>query len=356
MNLLTIVLIISIVLTILSFLLVAIIVGIHLFTERQRHHDEEFLRNVEPAVKNYLLGTAPMEAALAELRKDLRRALKFLVELAETTETQNRDRLNGLFAALPLAGKELSRLKCKSRDTRVRSALLLGYLRDKPVAPALIEALADEAFAVRLAAARSLGRLGCIEAVRPIIQAISAPEENPPRHLAEAFLDFGPPAIPPIVELLNDPEMSEAQLLVLVTVSGILQAVPAVPRLLELLEHPLVEIRVNSVRALALIGDPATVPPISRLADSAWEVRNSVMHALDDMQAVDYAPLLVAALSDPAWWVRLTAAEGLFHLGGSGIKSLKDAAAHHADRYARDISHQVLQEHDVHHSPMKATL
>jgi hypothetical protein len=54
---------------------------------------------------------------------------------------------------------------------------------------------------------------------------------------------------------------------------------------------------------------------------------------------------LHASLADPAWWVRHNAAQALYDIGERGIALLHAASDHHADRFARDISRQVLEEH-----------
>jgi HEAT repeat protein len=90
------------------------------------------------------------------------------------------------------------------------------------------------------------------------------------------------------------------------------------------------------------------MPDIAKLADDpAWEVRNMVMQAAGKLRYVDFAPALSKALADPAWWVRFSAAQSLFLLGESGIRSLRDATTGATDRYASDMSRQVLEEHGI---------
>lgn len=351
MNLLTIVLYAAVVLTILSILLVAIIIGVHLVADRHARRDAEFRKAAEPAVKGYLAGSEPMAKAVAELKKDPPNALNLLVELSEDLGPGGRDRLHALFADFPFVQQELLALKSRRWDSRLRGAELLGYLGDKAAIPGLLDALKDEILAVRLAAAQSLADLGCSEAVSPILVALDVPGEMPQRRVAEVLFELGPPAIDPILTILQNPETPDSELSIAVRVSGMLHADRALPRLVELLQYQVMEVRLNCVRALASIGDSSAIPPISRLAeDPDWEVRNSVMHALGHMRSKDHLPLLVRGLTDLAWWVRYSAAESLYQLGDAGLEALKNAARHQVDRYARDISRQILQEHGIHHS------
>ena len=125
-----------------------------------------------------------------------------------------------------------------------------------------------------------------------------------------------------------------------------MQLEQAVPDLQKLLQHASLEVRITSLRALAAIGDPAAILPISRLAhDPEWEVRNSVMQALGRMGALEHIPLLLQGLSDPSWWGRFSSAKALHVMGQAGVDALMDATEHHADRYGREVSRQILQEH-----------
>ena len=349
MNLLTVVLYAAVALTILSVFLVLIIIGVHLFADRHARRAAEFRKAAEPAVKDYLAGSAPMEKAVTELNKTPPNALNLLVELSEDLGPEGVDRLHTLFAAFPFEQRELAALKNRRWDIRHRAAEILGYLGAKSAIPALLGALNDEILAVRLAAAQSLANLGCADAVGPILLALDVPGEMPQRRVAEVLFDLGPPAIDPILAILNNPETPDTELAIAVRVCGMLRADRALPRLVELLQHQAMEVRLNCVRALASIGAPASIPPISQLAkDPAWEVRNSVMHALGHMRSKEHVPLLVQALTDMAWWVRYSAAEALYQLGDAGIEALKTVMRHHADLFAGDISRQILQEHGIH--------
>jgi len=197
-------------------------------------------------------------------------------------------------------------------------------------------------------AARSSVQATVRSRLRPksILLALDVPGEMPQRQVADVLVQFGPSAIDPLLGILDNPEAPDSELTIAVRVSGMLRAKAALPRLLKLLRHSAVDVRLNCVRALASIGDTAAILPISELAkDPAWEVRNSVMHALGGMRTKEYVPLFVQCLTDLAWWVRYSAAQALYKAGDAGMEALLNAAGHHADHFARDISRQILQEH-----------
>jgi HEAT repeat protein len=131
-----------------------------------------------------------------------------------------------------------------------------------------------------------------------------------------------------------------------VTVLGMCRATAGVPMLIQTLAHPEPELRVNAARALGLVGGPQVLAALSeRTLDPVWQVRSAAAQALGRIGDAQAIPMLAGRLIDVAWWVRFNAAEALFRLGYSGRERLLETLAVHEDRFARDISLQVLQEH-----------
>ncbi|MBM3242164.1 HEAT repeat domain-containing protein [Candidatus Poribacteria bacterium] len=90
---------------------------------------------------------------------------------------------------------------------------------------------------------------------------------------------------------------------------------PAVPLLIEALSDENWQVRLNAAVALGQIGDSAAVPAlIAALNDEAWEVRANATVALGKMgQTV--VPALIAALKDQDAPVRRNAARALGDIG-----------------------------------------
>ena len=74
-------------------------------------------------------------------------------------------------------------------------------------------------------------------------------------------------------------------------------------------------------------------------------MRNVVMQALGRMRSERHLDLLTAGLRDSSWWVRFSAARALWELGAPGRQALTVAMTSDADRFARDMSRQILEEH-----------
>jgi HEAT repeat protein len=79
--------------------------------------------------------------------------------------------------------------------------------------------------------------------------------------------------------------------------------------------------------------------------DPAWEVRNVVMQSLGRLHSAHHVGLLEEAMRDNSWWVRFSAAQALWELGAPGRKALTETMTGGADKFAREISRQILEEH-----------
>jgi HEAT repeat protein len=351
-NVITLALHLAALFTILSVVLVVVILALHFIKRRRAGRREAFAAEATPIVKGYFAGKVSLEEAVDFLKRDRSDSLGLLIRISEGATPEESPRLKALLAAFPFEQKEIAALKSKRVPIRLKNAQILGYLRDPAAIPHLLTALDDEVLSVRLAAAQSLALLGDPDTVLPVLLALDTHGEVPQRRVAEVLLAFGQPAVEPMLKVLNAPDTPYSQLIIAVRVCGMLQVGQATPRLIDLLQHDVMPVRLNCVRALGSIGDRSALSAISQLAeDPDWEVRNVVMQAIGAVRASEYSSLLLTGLADAAWWVRYSAAQALYQLGAPGIQALKDASSQSLDRYARDISTQILQEHALHDNP-----
>lgn len=335
-------------LSVLSFLMLAGIVAIRWNTDRRQRRSSGFRKDVRPLVMDFIAGTCTKEDALEMLQADPKEALELLVETGNHQTGEGRNRVRILCSALPFEEEQLDLLESRHWETRRRAAERLGFVGGTASVGPLKTALADGILAVREAAARSLAAMGRIDAVESIVLALDVPGEMAERRAAEVLASMGEGVVDPLVAMLEQQGMkySDTSMKIAIRTLGLLRSREAVPALLAFLKNKEFTIRLNSVRALGLIGDSSAIPEIAEMAeDLPWEVRNVAVQALGRLQAVERIPLLVGALGDPSWWVRFSAAQALYALGEPGLAALQKSMREHADRYARDISRQILQEH-----------
>lgn len=109
--------------------------------------------------------------------------------------------------------------------------------------------------------------------------------------------------------------------------------------------HPDREVRAAALRALSRF---PRVPTAARdalviaLNDDTEYVRVQAARAAGRLPQRLGFPLLYESMGDPSWWVRRASAEALLRMGTKGIGALRRASRKHADRFARDMSEQVL--------------
>ncbi len=83
---------------------------------------------------------------------------------------------------------------------------------------------------------------------------------------------------------------------------------------------------------------------LDALEDEAWFVRLQAAITLGEIGGPEDAPALVPLLEDREWWVRYRAAQALRRLSESTMGDLKKLRGEMTDDYARDILTQVMAE------------
>jgi HEAT repeat protein len=340
----------TIALAALSLLLLLLVIGLRWQSDRRSRRFDNFRKTVQPVVMLYINGEASEAEAVTELSRDEAFALTLLMEVHGGLDPDKRGKLVPLFDAFPFVERETHKLKSRRTGNRLHAAERLGYIGNKVAVKALVIALTDKMLDVRLAAARSLVMLGRTETLERIILALDIPGEMSQRRVAEVIFGFGSAAEEPLLAILDKAgaKYSDTVITVAARVLGMLHSKKSVSVLTRLLRHPDNSVRINCIRALGLIGDAGAVSAISPLVDApSWEVRNVAAQALGKLHAVAQIPVLENALGDPSWWVRHSAAEALHTLGDPGLASLKKAMNDHPDRYGREMTRQILQEHRI---------
>jgi hypothetical protein len=346
MNLLTIVVITAAVLTALSFILLLLIILLRIFTERKLEHESTFRKRALPTLIAFTEGKADAETTLAILGKSPSLSLQLLMEESVSMGRERSHKIQPLFSGFAFEKQMLRDLKSRNWHSRLHAADRLGYIGGEHSIPALMTALRDELIAIRFAASRSLTRLECSDAVETILHSLDVPGEVSQRRVAEILFHLGAKATEPILKVLENPSANDTALSIATRVAGMLRMKQAVPSMIRLLSHQVVNVRLNCIRSLASIKESSCITGIAALAeDPSWEIRCNVMQALGRLSAREQIALLVQGLSDQEWWVRHNAGEALIALGDQGIKSLEEASEHHVDAYGRDMSRQILQQH-----------
>ena len=180
--------------------------------------------------------------------------------------------------------------------------------------PALTQALRDEEWWVRRAAAWALGEIGDPQAVPALVGALGDKDEDVRQTATEALGEIGDPqALPALFGALGDEswwvrrEAAEAL--------GAIGDPQAVPALIGALRDEYADVRQAAAGALGKIGTPAVPALIGALGNEAWWVRQAAAEALREIGNPQAVPALIEALRDESAWVRRAAAEALREIG-----------------------------------------
>lgn len=205
--------------------------------------------------------------------------------------------------------------KIKSADPleRRQAAARLGQLRNRAVAPALMQALSDESPRVRQAAADSLGLLTWREAAPKLSELLAKDTDASVRQQAAISLSYlvDPVSGPALTKALKDSEGS-VRYAALHTL-GVLRYAPAEDDIKDLLSSKEPNMRRGAIAALGQLQSAKSAPAIvSALKDPDIYVKSEAIKALGNIKHLPAASELAALLdkAEPAQ-IRMEAALAL---------------------------------------------
>lgn len=267
----------------LSVLFVAVLVARRIFLARGERRLEAAMQRLLPLALELVEGERARAPRLP--RADQVTLALILGRYSRVLRGAARENIGATFRGSAALRYELAALGSRRPWRRATAAFVLGDMASASAIPALLEALDDPSREVRAAAARSLGRLGAVGAVEPLVHALAA--KTIPRSVAgQALLDLGQPALPGLRDLLESGDAST---------------------------------RAIAAELLGLIGGAAEGPSLLRaLTDASAEVRAKAGRALGRVGAAAAAAALREALEDRVPFVRVAAARSLGDLGDRG--------------------------------------
>lgn len=271
--------------------------------------------------------------------------LGVVIQLTAQLPPEKRPAIYHLFDTMDMVRPQLKKLRHRRWSERAQAASNLGFMGSPSAIQPLEAALEDPLLDVRLAAAHALARLGATDSVGAIMRHLALPAEWPLQRVSEILTEMGPQVSQTLINYLLKTDCTDAERMVAIRALGMLRAVDGIPVITKHLSHSSDDVRAQSAKALGEMADPATGVALGMaLNDSAWEVRAVAARALGNIRPMEAVQQLKIKLADPVWWVRHNAAESLYRFGEPGINALR-ASLQHSDRFVREISQQLLEEH-----------
>lgn len=270
-----------------------------------------------------------------------RPALQALLGLREMLRGEFTEVLEAwLRQARPPWGRVL-RSRLASRPARLEALEALAQARLPETLHLILPYLHHPDSVLRLAAARAGARVARGDGVAELAQALLQ-ADLPRGALLEVLLLLEDRALP-VVERLLRAGASEERWAALEAV-GRLRLAPLAQAVLAFLDHPDPELKAAAMRALWRLGHPPRGQEevlLSALKDEREFLRAHAARLMALLRNDLARRALWNSLSDPSFYVRRAAAEGLALLDR---ELLARAAQKHPDAYGRAMAEQVLRE------------
>lgn len=303
----------------------------------------EVMRGYETIMYAALQKLSPRETLDALLPDHDPRVLEdVLLRMGDEGAEGWKDKVVELYGLAGFTRKRVEQLRSPRRGRRSDAARRLGRICDPGAVPALRGLLGDKEEEVREAALYALGRIGTLEALEAMLEALERGNRWTQEKIAEVIQEAGDESIAVLVDLLRDP--NPARRAFAAEVIGGVAGADEVGYLAEALMDDDLDVRARAADSLGKLRHPSSRPSLLlALEDPQWEVRAQAAKALGRIGEEEDAPRLAEKLRDPQWWVRNNAAAALREMGESGEGSLV-GALWDEDRFAREAAAQALEE------------
>ena len=312
---------------------------------RQRRSERREGRSLLRDLRRYLRGEGSAETIARTAARAEPGA--YWAALERLSLGSYRGALGRLAVALeknPHARLERRRLRDDSPWRRELAARRLGLLPSRLSRRALRRALQRGPELAALAAGMSLARARDLGALRWMLSHPQILARRSRRSLADLLAAFGQRGLPEIAAALERGLAHPTFELAAIDVLGQGRYRGARDRFERWLAEGTLEQRVAAARALGqLQAVECATSLLAALRDEAWQVRAQAARALGRVRAPIAVTALAARLTDPSWWVRRHAAYALGALGNDGQEALRRIAQTSPDPYARDMAREVLE-------------
>lgn len=317
-----------------------------------RRRRESVTKDVETAVSQALFAMLAGTSTLSEMVKATKRysveqRTQVLEKYSSTLAGSSVDMLNRYFERSGLLLFARRRSHSRFWWRRMEAARILGAGGSRLGANVLLSLMEDSKRAVRLAAARSLGRSQDPQYIEPLLRLLGRGKISRSQ-IAEVLVTLGPDSRQRLRELVMQlPNVLRTSTLRATTVEvlALVGDAGATPFIQYSIHSGDTEVRIAAFKAAGILRAQLSRDEVRLgLRDSAWQVRAHAATVVGRAQMVDMARELAGQLGDPTWWVRLNAARALRELGNPGLRLLESVAEYHEDAYARGIALRILTE------------
>jgi HEAT repeat protein len=336
-------------------LIIGLAVGMACFKagrDRNARRREEELAQLRPVLMQYLASWEDGDArtlsdSLIKHRSTSATFEELVAGLLPKLRGADRSALVDILRRRGTIEKACRETKSRRSLKRGLAAELLGAAGAVEGEPYVTQLLHDRSAQVRLAAVRSLGRIGTPDAAAALVQHLDETGARiPPHPITMALLRIGPDATEPLLAALDAGKPGVQT--IAAEVLGVLGLIPAAESLERCLaQDPEPGVRVAAARALGRLGMPSSVPGLIRSLQTERhvDVLATVAGALGTMGDPVSIPTLTRALGDAEPNVRVAAASALIQLGPNGTEVLRTTAQRNLP--GADAAREILTHHAI---------
>ncbi|MGU7778706.1 HEAT repeat domain-containing protein [Burkholderia sp. PU8-34] len=336
--------IVSLTLSAISVLLLAMLLLFHAVRGRQASRDAALAAALSRELIVWLVGP---EASVAQIERVARRkpalVTSLVLRLAGQLRGDEHVRLIQLASRLGLGERMVSDLRRRRQSwIRRRAAESLALFDDEDSARALIGALDDRKPTVCLAAAWALARRGHHVPLKQVIEKLGGLSDS--MLTLELFERLASRQTSDLIALAADDQALPRLRGVAIRALAAAGDYALIPVFADATRSRQPDVRAAAARALGQLHHPlAASSLLALLRDDVWYVRVAAAEAAGKIDVASLDGEIEALMSDGNWWVRFRAAEALAMEGDRGYRILKRAAQGEPST-ARDVAALMLLE------------
>lgn len=333
-------------LTLLFFILMIAFRLAYIHEEKYKRYQDEVW---EPLILSFLTGEATLLQLVKKLKlksRDRYYFAEFISNYLSALAGEECDKLIALLKALNFTAWEVKRLKKRNVWVRVFALIHLATIKDEKAIPDIKRSLRDPLPIISFAAAQALASLQDIDSFDEVASVLLSSKPWNRIRAAEIFLEYGRPAVGKLLKFLYDPAVEETRKALIIDVITEFKYDKVADELLRLaIETPNDDIKVSIIKYLGQISYLDAEDFLTAcLSNKNWVIRSQAAKSLGLVGDPEKVNQLAHLLKDEVWWVRYHAANALGNIGPEGWEILKKVKASSEDKYAVDISAQILDE------------
>jgi hypothetical protein len=231
----------------------------------QAKKSETRLNTYEPHILGLLLDPEDIGGLQQAIKpKDRQLVRDKLLQQSEQLKGIDKDHMTSVFERLGFVHEEVSALRSRKWWRRLEAAVNLGNIQSQGAVEPLIAAVQDTNEDVRLAAVRSLGRLGTARGLAILLDALEDGDQWTSAKIVEILVSIGPEIESEIVQRVGAGRNSMSRKLY-VELCGHLRLLEGLLPLQSLADDPDTDVRAAVAQALGMIGHDSAATPLNGL-------------------------------------------------------------------------------------------